>query len=92
MIPLTGTPSGTGISISCSLSWRAGSELFLRPVDLSSLVGLVSFGFFDVFSALAVFEEGAGVPCCAASDPKAKAQANVRLRENFATDAGEQTE
>jgi hypothetical protein len=32
------------------------------------------------------------VPCCAASDPKAKVQASVRLRENFATDAGEQTE
>jgi hypothetical protein len=51
---------------------------------------LLSLGFFDVFSELAVFfGDGAGVPCCAASDPKARAQASARLRGNFATDAGE---
>ena len=61
-------------------------------VALVSFDSWIGFGFFDVFSALPVFEEGAGVPCCAASDPKAKVQASVRLRENFATDAGEQTE
>lgn len=90
-MPLTGTPSGTGMSISSSLSWRVGSGFSLAVLDaFDSSVVLISFGFFDVFSALAVFfGDGAGVPCWAASDPKARAQASAKLRGNFATDAGE---
>ena len=96
-MPLTGTPSGTGISISCSLSSPAGSGFSLVAlVSFDSFVALVSplvsFGFFDVFSVLVVFGDGAGVPCCAAIDPNARVQASARLRDNFATDAGEQTE
>lgn len=90
-MPLTGTPSGTGMSISSSLSSRAGSGFCLVVLEsFDSLVALLSLDFFDVFSELAVFfGDGAGVPCCAASDPKARAQASARLRGNFATDAGE---
>src|SRR5215207_826724 len=111
-MPLTGTPSGTGISISSSLSSPAGSG-FALPVLLSfgsllaltsfgslvafgsllALVSLVAVGFFVNFSELAAFlDDGAGVLCCAASDPRASRQASVRLMENFAPDAGEQIE
>ena len=36
-MPLTGTPSGTGMSISCSLSSRAGSGFSLVALDAFSL-------------------------------------------------------
>ena len=60
------------MSISCSLSWPAGSGFafgsfvsfaLISFVSLVSFVSLISLGFFDAFSDPAAFGEGAGVRC-----------------------------
>src|SRR4030081_3299199 len=78
-MPFTGTPSGTGISMSCSL-WLCSDPSF----------AFCSLVFFGVFSEEAAsFFGGAEEDCWAIRDPAERAHTMATLSENFTTDAAE---